>query len=80
MGPSRWGMPRTVLLNRMVLFGPLNPAHLAYAMRRYLDIRLFLKVTRTSLFPVFLLTRAAAGAAEVFFQPGPRHRNLDKLD
>ncbi|WP_233491768.1 TspO/MBR family protein [Nioella nitratireducens] len=56
----------------MVLFVPLNPAHLAYAMRRYPDIRLFLKVSRIGLFPVFLMTRAAAGAADVFFQPGPR--------
>src|SRR6056297_2471996 len=33
-----------------------------------------------SLFPVFLLTCAAAGAAGVFFRPGTWYRNLDKPD
>lgn len=33
-----------------------------------------------SLFPVFLLTCVAAGAAGVFFRPGAWYRNLDKPD
>jgi translocator protein len=33
-----------------------------------------------TLFPVFLLTCAAAGAAGVFFRPGEWYRNLDKPD
>lgn len=31
-----------------------------------------------TLFPVFLLTCVAAGAAGVFFRPGAWYRNLDK--
>jgi tryptophan-rich sensory protein len=33
-----------------------------------------------TLFPVFILTCAAAGAAGVFFRPGVWYRNLDKPD
>lgn len=33
-----------------------------------------------TLFPVFLLTCAAAGAAGVFFRPGAWYRHLDKPD
>lgn len=33
-----------------------------------------------TLFPVFLLTCVAAGAAGVFFRPGAWYRNLDKPD